>query len=592
MVRLFFILLIVSTALQAQDITRVEYFFDSDPGFGNGINIPVTAAPDLSRDFVVPLNTVSNGFHKFYIRAKSSSAHWSLPQSQPVFVFNNTVTFITRLEYFFDTDPGFGNGISIPITSAIDVSKDFTIPLTTVSSGFHTMHLRARNLSGQWSLLLSRTVFVQVNTQSNAPFPLKRIEYFLDTDPGFGNANTLSVSTTQIDLAVVADLSSATPGFHTLYIRSQDINNQWSLPFEKPFFVTRSGSNIVALEYYYSDGTTQSSVKIYNSFTPGKDLTIDFTAALGELLPNTSYQIYITAINSDGQRSDPTIHAFVTPAVICDPLSAPATTGASICGSGSVSLIASGATAGQTYNWYNTSTGGMPILGVTTNTFITPTLSATTTYYVAIQNGTCESGRTAVTAIILNCNQPPVISTTTITIKSETIATLDLAPLISDPDNNIDLNSLKIVSHPASGAIAGIINNILTIDYSATYFAGKETLEIEVCDLQGSCTQQVLTVDVEGKLNVYNAISPNGDSKNDFFKIGYIELLPDTKTNTVIIYNRWGDVVFKIDDYNNVNNVFTGENKNGNQLPSGIYFYKIEFTNGKESISGYLSLKR
>jgi gliding motility-associated-like protein len=589
--RLFF-LLIVSVTVHAQNITRVEYFFDTDPGFGNGIIIPVTAAPDLTRDFTVPLNTVANGFHKLYIRAKSSAAHWSIPQSQLVFVYSNTATFITRLEYFFDTDPGFGNGITIPITAAIDVSKDFTIPLTTISSGFHTVHLRAKNISGQWSLLTTRTVFVQLNTQSNAPFPLKKIEYFLDADPGFGNGISISVSTAQIDQTIVADLSSVSPGFHILVLRSQDINNQWSLPFAKPFFASKSGANIVALEYYYYDGTSKSPSRIYNGFPAGKDVTIDFAAVLDGLLPNTSYEIHVTAINADGQRSDETVHTFVTPAVICDPITPPSISGGDRCGNGSISLTATGATGSQTYSWYASLTSKVPITGTSGNTYTTPSLSATTTYYVSIVNGTCESTRIPVTATIKNCNLPPIVTTTSAKIVVEGIATIDLFSFISDPDNNLDLASLRVAKQPTSGAPAVINNTILTIDYAGVNFVGTDQLTIEVCDLAAACTQQIVTIEVDGEIVVYNAISPNGDSKNESFFIQYIDLLPSTQNNRVTIYNRWGDEVFNVIDYNNKDRVFRGLSTDGSELPTGTYFYKIEFSTGAKIRTGFISLKK
>ncbi len=55
---------------------------------------------------------------------------------------------------------------------------------------------------------------------------------------------------------------------------------------------------------------------------------------------------------------------------------------------------------------------------------------------------------------------------------------------------------------------------------------------------------------------------------------------------------RWGDIVFEVDNYDNDQNVFAGIGKNGDQLPSGVYFYKIDFKGQRESISGYLNLKR
>jgi hypothetical protein len=54
--------------------------------------------------------------------------------------------------------------------------------------------------------------------------------------------------------------------------------------------------------------------------------------------------------------------------------------------------------------------------------------------------------------------------------------------------------------------------------------------------------------------------------------------------------------VWEATDYNNASTVFTGLNKNGSELPTGSYFYKIEFkpVNGaqKPTVTGYLSLKR
>lgn len=581
--------------MHAQLINRVEYYFDTDPGFGSGISIPITPTTDLTLDFTIPLNTVSEGFHLLYLRAKSNG-FWSVPVARSVFVQRSaqtaTTLFINHIEYFFDSDPGPGNGISIPITAAIDVTQSLSLPLNSIADGFHIIYFRGRTTDGRWSIPVAKTVFVQQNAQTSATPLLRQIEYFIDTDPGLGNGTIVSLAASTIDQLITIDLSASTNGFHLLYMRSQDVNGRWSLPVAKPFFAGSSGSNIVTLEYYYFDGTTKSPLKTYSSFTPDKNITTDFAAVLDGLLPNTSYEIHITAINEDGQRSAEVVHTFLTPVVICDPLIAPTTTGASICIGEQVSLTATGATGSQIYQWYSQPTGGASVAGQTGSSFVTSSLTTTTTYYVSIKNGTCESNRTPVMATILNCNQPPVITTTILAIKSGTAATFDLLPLLSDPDNNIDLNSLRVSSPPTSGAMTSLVNNILTIDYTGIYFSGKEKLEIEICDLQGSCTQQFLTIDVSGELIIYNGLSPNGDGKNDFLYIAYIDLLTDTKTNTVTIYNRWGDVVFKVADYDNIKNVFTGENKNGNQLPSGVYFYKIDFGNLREGITGYITLKR
>jgi gliding motility-associated-like protein len=90
---------------------------------------------------------------------------------------------------------------------------------------------------------------------------------------------------------------------------------------------------------------------------------------------------------------------------------------------------------------------------------------------------------------------------------------------------------------------------------------------------------------------IYNGVSPNGDGKNDFWLIEFIDLLDNTKNNEVRIFNRWGDLVWEAKNYDNQTVVFTGLNRNGKELPSGNYFYQVNFS-GRSSESGYISLRR
>ncbi len=75
---------------------------------------------------------------------------------------------------------------------------------------------------------------------------------------------------------------------------------------------------------------------------------------------------------------------------------APTTPGASRCGTGTVTLSASGCTG--TYNWFNVASGGTS-LG-TAATYTTPSISATTTYYVSCTIGSCVSSRTPSVATV------------------------------------------------------------------------------------------------------------------------------------------------------------------------------------------------
>lgn len=94
----------------------------------------------------------------------------------------------------------------------------------------------------------------------------------------------------------------------------------------------------------------------------------------------------------------------------------------------------------------------------------------------------------------------------------------------------------------------------------------------------------------EHGIEVFNAVSPNGDGKNEFMKILNIEFYPG---NQVIIVNRWGDRVFEMSGYNNDQKNFRGEsNINGNnKLPGGTYFYTINLGDGSPKKTGFLEVR-
>jgi gliding motility-associated-like protein len=274
---------------------------------------------------------------------------------------------------------------------------------------------------------------------------------------------------------------------------------------------------------------------------------------------------------------------------------APTTTGGESCLPGSVTLSASGGTNGQ-YRWYTVASGGTALAGEVNSTLVTPVLSVTTTYYVAINDGTCESARTPVTATIATpgCdNEPPVIAPVTSVTPIGGIITINLVDLISDTNNNVDFSTLTIIGQPTSGATASIDGNFnLIINYQGISFTGTENITIEVCDIFAACAQQVLSLEVVGDIDIFTAISPNGDERNDIFLIEHIEKFDDTRENHVSIYNRWGDLVWDGRNYDNSSVLFIGKSNNGSDLPAGTYFFKIEFLGGRPTQVGYLSLKR
>ena len=53
-----------------------------------------------------------------------------------------------------------------------------------------------------------------------------------------------------------------------------------------------------------------------------------------------------------------------------------------------------------------------------------------------------------------------------------------------------------------------------------------------------------------------------------------------------------GQLVFQTTDYDNVNRVFKGLNDNGDALPTGTYYYRMDFSSGAAGKTGFISLRK
>jgi gliding motility-associated-like protein len=86
---------------------------------------------------------------------------------------------------------------------------------------------------------------------------------------------------------------------------------------------------------------------------------------------------------------------------------------------------------------------------------------------------------------------------------------------------------------------------------------------------------------------LYSAFSPNSDGVNDYWEIDGIQGFSENK---VIIFNRWGDVVTTIENYNNETNYWDGTNlSNGETVVSGTYYYVVE-ASGTKAYSGWVQV--
>jgi hypothetical protein len=230
-----------------QNITRIEYFFDKDPGYNNGIGLSFTTASVVSNlNVSANITTLTGGVHVLYVRSKDANAVWSQVASQAFVKFGSAVApNITRIEYFFDQDPGYGKATAVSFTTNTVVSNvNVAADLTTLTSGVHVLYVRSLDAQGNWSQIASQA-FVKFGSavQGNITY----IEYFFDNDPGFGNGVSVpfTPSITVAGLNIVADITPLSVGGHRLFARSRDVTGSWSLVANRNFTKTGPPSIVI-----------------------------------------------------------------------------------------------------------------------------------------------------------------------------------------------------------------------------------------------------------------------------------------------------------------------------------------------------------
>ncbi len=157
----------------------------------------------------------------------------------------------------------------------------------------------------------------------------------------------------------------------------------------------------------------------------------------------------------------------------------------------------------------------------------------------------------------------------------------------------LDLSELLPTGTPANGSFVDVDG---TNQLEGSVFSGYELATgdyiIDYIYEDNGCTQNVrFAVEVDDDcavlpactVTVHNAFSPNGDGVNEVFYIENFENSDCIVDNRVEIYNRWGILVFEMNQYNNTTRAFTGHSQaratvGSEPLPAGTYFYLIQYT--------------
>ncbi len=150
-------------------ITYVEYFIDTDPGFGNGNQVTVTPGTTVDLAFMVDLENLEPGIHFINVRSKSENETWCQVYSQLFLLENNASTGspnIVLLEYFVDEDPGFGSGTIVPtLQPSPVVDENFVADISTFATGEHKFFVRAKDEFDNWSMVAIDTFNLEPATE-------------------------------------------------------------------------------------------------------------------------------------------------------------------------------------------------------------------------------------------------------------------------------------------------------------------------------------------------------------------------------------------------------------------------------------------
>jgi gliding motility-associated-like protein len=240
---------------------------------------------------------------------------------------------------------------------------------------------------------------------------------------------------------------------------------------------------------------------------------------------------------------------------------------APVCSPGKVDLTADAVTAGSTTGLIFT----YWLDEAATETYATPESADAGTYYI---KGTTVSGYFDIKPVVAVILEPPVPNAGPDQRLSATY-TATLAAVLGDGETGI----WSIVS--GKGSITDTADPSSTVTNLAE---GAIILKWTVTN--GACPvdSDKVTI-VVGDVTIPTLITPNGDTRNEYFVIQGIESLGKTD---LFVFDRRGAEVFRDTNYKNK---WNGLNYNGDELPNDTYFYLIKSSKGR-TLTGYIVIRR
>jgi hypothetical protein len=240
------LLLSCSTLTAQTGLLNTEYFWDADPGPGNGTPlVAVDGSYGQALELVLAQTATlpAPGAHTFSIRARDEDGNWGPVFRTMLEVLPGTLSFpdiqLSEGEYYWDTDPGEGSGSPLfaldgNYNSALEaIGADIT---SLPAPGLHTLNLRTLDVNGAWSAPFGIVVEVLSGSVSFPTIHVSAAECWFNTDPGFGAGAPLLAADGDFDQALEAFAGGGIPvpvlaGINVLWMRAQDDDGEWGPSF-------------------------------------------------------------------------------------------------------------------------------------------------------------------------------------------------------------------------------------------------------------------------------------------------------------------------------------------------------------------------
>lgn len=279
---------------------------------------------------------------------------------------------IMAAEYFYNVDPGEGNGTPVDV----GISADVTVNLSNLNVPVNTrIYIRFQSTNGTWSAprCIKRMEYFPITGATIAYG-----EYFVNNDPGVGNGTPISFSNGTASL----NNQNLEQG-DIVYFRIRDSFNRWSPArgFRYQFKEMRRADYRIRLA---STGNYTTPVVVPTS--PAPDNTCPYSCSKNNITWHTDDSLFIRYQTKEGFFS-----SWVNGIV------AYAGGDQTICQGSSATLTASG---GQSYQWSDGQAGST----------ITVTPDITTTFYVTVSSGQWITSVDSVTVFVLPGPVTPVIT--------------------------------------------------------------------------------------------------------------------------------------------------------------------------------------